>query len=78
MQPTRYQIIVRGRLTDRLASAFTGMTWHVIEGDTALAGEIRDQSHLYGVLDNVRALGLELVSAAPEHPRRTTAHATGH
>jgi hypothetical protein len=25
-------------------------------------GEIRDQSHLYGVLDMVRGLGLELVS----------------
>lgn len=76
MQPTQYRIVVRGRLTDRLASAFTGMTWRVIEGDTALVGEIQDQSHLYGVLENVRALGLELVSAAPEHPRRTPAQAT--
>ena len=29
---------------------------------TALVGEIRDQSHLYGVLDLVRGRGLELVS----------------
>jgi hypothetical protein len=29
---------------------------------TFLVGEIRDQSHLYGVLDQVRNLGLELVS----------------
>jgi hypothetical protein len=28
----------------------------------ALAGEIRDQSHLYGVLDLVRGLGPDLVS----------------
>jgi hypothetical protein len=27
-----------------------------------LVGDIRDQSHLYGVLDRVRNLGLELVS----------------
>ncbi len=26
-------------------------------GQTALAGEIRDQSHLYGVLDLLRGLG---------------------
>ena len=31
-------------------------------------GEIHDQSHLYGVLDKIRNLGLELVSveAVPE------------
>ena len=29
---------------------------------TTLVGEIRDQSHLYGVLDLVRGLGLDLVS----------------
>jgi hypothetical protein len=29
---------------------------------TALVGEIRDQSHPYGVLDPVRGLGLDLVS----------------
>jgi hypothetical protein len=29
---------------------------------TTLVGEIRDQSHLYGVLDLVRSLGLGLVS----------------
>jgi hypothetical protein len=32
------------------------------KGQTYLVGEIRDQSHLYGVLDQVRNLGLELVS----------------
>jgi hypothetical protein len=31
-------------------------------GQTALVGDIRDQSHLYGVLDRIRNLGLELVS----------------
>jgi hypothetical protein len=32
------------------------------QGQTFLVGEIRDQSHLYGVLDQVRNRGLELVS----------------
>jgi hypothetical protein len=63
--PVRYQISVRGRLTERLGSAFAGMTMEPGEGQTALVGEIRDQSHLYGVLDLVRCLGLELVSAQP-------------
>jgi hypothetical protein len=37
-------------------------------GQTALVGDILDQSHLYGVLEKIRNLGLELVSveATPE------------
>ena len=62
MEPTRYRISVRGRLTERLGSAFAGMGLEPGMGQTFLVGEIRDQSHLYGVLDQVRNLGLELVS----------------
>ena len=68
MQPTVYRIVVRGRLTDRLGSAFEGMALGPANGNTALVGELRDQSHLFGVLDTVRALGLELISAAPDQP----------
>jgi len=63
--PIRYQIKVRGRLTERLGSAFAGMTMKTGEGQTALVGEICDQSHLYGILDRVRSMGLELVSVEP-------------
>ena len=65
MGPVRYQISVRGRLTERLGSAFAGMTMEPGAGQTVLVGEIRDQSHLYGILDRVRSLGLELVSVEP-------------
>jgi hypothetical protein len=63
--PIRYQIKVRGRLTERLGSAFAGMTMETGAGQTALVGEICDQSHLYGILDRVRGMGLELVSVEP-------------
>ena len=66
MQPTRYRIAVRGRLTERLASAFDGLTLEPGRELTALVGEIRDQAHLYGVLDRIRNLGLELVSVAED------------
>jgi hypothetical protein len=49
-------------LTERLGSAFDGMALEPGDGRTVLVGDIRDQSHLYGVLDRVRNLGLELVS----------------
>ena len=62
MEPTSYRITVRGRVTKRLMSAFDGLDVEPGIGQTALAGEIRDQSHLYSVLDLVRGLGMDLVS----------------
>jgi hypothetical protein len=66
MEPTRYRIAVRGRLTARLGSAFEGLALEPGRELTVLVGEIRDQAHLYGVLDRVRNLGLELVSVAED------------
>jgi hypothetical protein len=62
LPPTRYRITVRGRLTARLGSAFDGLDVEPGVEQATLVGEIRDQSHLYGVLDLVRELGLDLVS----------------
>jgi hypothetical protein len=62
LEPTIYRITVRGRLTNRLMSAFEGLNVEPGIEQTALVGEIRDQSHLYGVLDLMRELGLDLVS----------------
>jgi hypothetical protein len=66
MEPTRYRIAIRGRLTERLGSAFDGLALEPGRELTVLVGEIRDQAHLYGVLDRVRNLGLELVSVAED------------
>jgi hypothetical protein len=59
---TRYRIIVRGRLSDRFAAAFEGMRAEAGEGRTALVGDLADQSELFGVLDRVHDLGLELLA----------------
>jgi hypothetical protein len=64
-RPDVYRIVVRGRLTDRFDSAFCGLTLEPAEGTTALVGSISDQSHLFGVLERVRSLGLELVRIEP-------------
>ena len=61
LEPTIYRITVRGRLTKRLMSAFEGLNVEPGIEQTTLVGEIRDQSHLYGVLDLMRELGLDLV-----------------
>jgi hypothetical protein len=60
--PTCYELVVRGRLSERLASAFDGLTVESAEGQTVLSGRFLDQSQLHGVLDRLRALGIELVS----------------
>jgi hypothetical protein len=66
MQPTTYRICIRGRVTERLGSALEGMRFEAGATITVFSGEIRDQSQLYGLLDRVRDLGLELVSVQPQ------------
>lgn len=61
-----YRICIRGRLTERLGSALEGMRFEAGATETVFTGEIRDQSELYGLLDRIRDLGLELVSAQPQ------------
>jgi hypothetical protein len=66
VQPTMYQICIQGRVTERLGSALEGMHLEAGAIGTMFTGEIRDQSQLYGLLDRVRDLGLELVSVQPQ------------
>ena len=70
LEPTVYQISVRGRLTERMGAALEGMTLHAGGLNTVFIGEVKDQPQLYGLLDRVLNLGLELISAAqPEAGR---------
>jgi hypothetical protein len=66
----RIRLTVRGRLSDRLAQAFHGMTLERRGGATHLVGEITDQAQLHGVLTRIRDLGLELQSlTVTDQPR---------
>jgi hypothetical protein len=56
-----YEIRVKGRLTDSLLTAFEGMRASVEPVETVLHGPVPDQAALYGLLDRIQALGLELV-----------------
>jgi hypothetical protein len=66
VEPTVYQICVRGRLTERMAAVLEGLTLHAGGADSVFTGEVRDQSQLYGLLDRLSYLGLELVSVQPQ------------
>lgn len=68
VEPTTYRICVRGQLTERLAQALEGMTLQSDAVNTSFTGEIRNQSALYGFLDRLSDLGLELISVRPHPP----------
>ena len=59
---TVYRIVVRSELTDGYASAFEDMEMETKNGQTILTGEVKDQPHLFGILERLNGLGLELLS----------------
>ena len=62
--PTRdYRLVVEGELSDSMGVVFEGMTLTCEEGNTVLAGPVRDQTELQGLLQHVSALGLTLLEA---------------
>lgn len=66
MDSRRFRIIVRGRISERFASAFEGVAVVSRPGETVLVGGPMDQAQLFGLLDRVRELGLELVGVEEE------------
>lgn len=56
-----YRVTVRGNMSDRLASAFDGVTVERGRGTTVLVCNLRDQAELYGLLNRLRDFGLDLV-----------------
>ena len=69
LQPTIYQIRIRGHLDSQWTDWFGGLTVSLEEdGDTLLTGQVADQAALHGLLKRVRDLGMTLVSVAPVKP----------
>jgi hypothetical protein len=56
------RIVVRGRLSTRLAGAFDGLTVVPCAGTTELRGDVVDQAQVHGLLARIRDLGIELES----------------
>jgi hypothetical protein len=61
MGPHRYRITVSGTLGETTRVVFEDLCVEPVGGNTGLTGEL-DQAGLYGVLDRIQALGLELVA----------------
>ena len=65
MTAGRYELVLRGELGDRFEPLFEGMRIERRTGRTLLTGDVRDQSHLHGLIERIAELGLELVSVNP-------------
>lgn len=59
---SRYEIVVKGRLSSRFGQAIPDVVIAPEPGRTVLTGEFRDQSQLHGLLDRLQDFGIELVS----------------
>lgn len=71
MPPPHYRIVVEGRVSARFVAALAGVELETAGPRTSLLVRARDRAELYGVLDRLRDLGLDLVSLAPlERPGR--------
>ena len=64
----RYEIRVRGHLSETLLAAFPGLHGEAQGADTVLSGDLPDQAALYGVLAQIEALGLELLEVRRPRP----------
>ena len=69
-EPEWYEIRLKGHLDARWADQFEGLSFtHASDGTTILSGPVVDQAALYGLLRNVRDLGLPLVSVIQVDPK---------
>jgi hypothetical protein len=60
-----YEFQVDGRIPEHARDAFTGMRMREIPAGLVLRGAVLDESHLLGILSQLRLLGLRIVFAHP-------------
>jgi hypothetical protein len=76
MAPRTYEITFAGEAIPAIVSAFEEFEVTIQAGKTALRGELPDQAALYGIMNRLQDLGLELLEvrvvsrpAAQKEPR---------
>lgn len=74
--PTTYEIVIRGRATERLLGPLVDdfAVDHLIPGRTRLTGVIRDPAHLHGVMAHLTSVTAEVISLSPSDPDPTNTH----
>jgi hypothetical protein len=79
MRPSRFEFRIRGRLAPELLARLDGFDSEIQPAETVLRGRIDDQAALHGLLERIRAFGLELVAVRPldERQEHTQASSQG-
>ena len=62
----RYRLVLRGELGDAFGFLFDGMQLRRLAGMTVLTGQVTDQAHLAGLIEQIQELGVELISVNPD------------
>jgi hypothetical protein len=61
LRTPRYEIRVKGRVSQAVLDTFEGLDSDVEPVETILHGPIEDQAALHGLIGRIRSLGLELI-----------------
>jgi hypothetical protein len=59
------KITIQGHLDKKWKNSFDGMDISYEGDNTILAGNIKDEPHLHGILNQIRDLNLKLISVNP-------------
>lgn len=62
-RPTSYRVVVRGEVEETLAPEIDHRSIESSDGVTTMVIDVRDSSHLEGILDRLRDLHMDIVSA---------------
>ncbi len=62
---TVYEILVRGELSEALASTLGARRFEPREGMTLVVVEVIDQAHLHGILEQLRDLAIDIERVNP-------------
>ena len=65
MGTTRYEFRVDGRLSEEARTAFVDMRITEVPPQTIIDGEVLDESHLHGIIVQLQALGITVVTVQP-------------
>jgi hypothetical protein len=65
MGTRRYEFRVDGLLSEEARAAFVDMRTTEAPPQTVIDGEVLDESHLHGIIAQLRALGITVVSVHP-------------
>ena len=65
MGTTRYEFRVDGRLSEEVRTTFVDMRITEAPPQTIIDGEVLDESHLHGIIVQLQALGITVVSVHP-------------